>query len=78
MKEPINVLFITWDGPGSTYLESLFLPIFRILAQSEIVFHVIQFTWADKYERGALKSIFETHGFTYRSTADFKTPFICW
>jgi glycosyltransferase involved in cell wall biosynthesis len=41
----MNVLFITWDGPQVTYLESLFLPIFARLAAHDIHFHVLQFTW---------------------------------
>lgn len=42
-----NVLFITWDGPQTTYLESLFLPIFKRLAENGLRFHVLQFTWGD-------------------------------
>ncbi len=41
-----NILFISWDGPQTTYMEGLFLPIFRqIQQQSDYRFHVIQFTW---------------------------------
>lgn len=54
MKKPIkNVLFITWDGPDTQYLERLFLPIFHGLKQHGYVFHVLQFGWgsADKFEQ---------------------------
>ncbi len=41
-----NVLFITWDGPETSYMEGLFMPILsQVQSQSEYVFHVIQFTW---------------------------------
>jgi glycosyltransferase involved in cell wall biosynthesis len=41
-----NVLFITWDGPQTSYMEGLFMPIFdHIQKQNEYRFHVIQFTW---------------------------------
>jgi len=41
-----KILFITWDGPQTNYLEGLFLPIFnQIQNTSEYAFHIIQFTW---------------------------------
>lgn len=41
-----NVLFITWDGPQTSYMEGLFLPIFcEIQKAKNYRFHVIQFTW---------------------------------
>ncbi|WP_051929445.1 hypothetical protein [Flavobacterium sp. 83] len=41
-----NVLFITWDGPKTSYMEGLFMPILsQVQLQSDYVFHVIQFTW---------------------------------
>jgi glycosyltransferase involved in cell wall biosynthesis len=41
-----NVLFITWDGPETSYMEGLFMPILsQVQSQSEYVFHVVQFTW---------------------------------
>ncbi|WP_319782069.1 glycosyltransferase [Oceanisphaera sp. IT1-181] len=44
----MNILFVTWDGPQSSYLEGLFLPIFKQLKEAGIQFHILQFTWADK------------------------------
>ena len=42
-----NILFITWDGPQTSYMEGLFMPIFdQIQQQSRYRFHIIQFTWA--------------------------------
>lgn len=42
----MNVLFVTWDGPQVSYLESLFLPIFKQLQNFGIQFHVLQFSWS--------------------------------
>lgn len=40
-------LFVTWDGPQTSYLETLFYPLFSHLHGFGWSFHVIQFTWAD-------------------------------
>ncbi|MCV2450810.1 glycosyltransferase family 4 protein [Acinetobacter johnsonii] len=40
-----NILFITWDGPETQYLERLFLPIFSGLEKKGYKFHVLQFGW---------------------------------
>ena len=45
---PRNVLFITWDGPQTNYLESLFLPIFLRLSKRSWKFHVLQFSWESR------------------------------
>lgn len=42
-----NALFVTWDGPQTSYLENLFFPLFSHLQRFGWSFHVIQFTWAD-------------------------------
>lgn len=43
-----KILFITWDGPQTNYLESLFLPIFeRLQIEYSYEFHVVQLTWGD-------------------------------
>lgn len=42
-----NILFITWDGSQTSYMEGLFMPILsEVQTQSDYVFHVVQFTWA--------------------------------
>lgn len=74
MSKTIHILFVTWDGPNSSYLESLFLPIFCMLAQRGIAFHVVQFTWADKVERCAIKKTLEDRGVTYQSVPVFRRP----
>ncbi len=44
----MNILFITWDGPQVTYLESLFLPIFQRLSKMGLHIHILQFTWGEE------------------------------
>ncbi len=47
----MKLLFVTWDGPGPNYMESLFLPIFeRVQQRSCIQFDVLQYSW-DSAER---------------------------
>lgn len=46
LEQMKNILFITWDGPQTTYMEGLFMPIFnQIQKEKKYRFHVIQFTW---------------------------------
>lgn len=42
----MRILFVTWDGPQVSYLESLFLPIFKQLQNCGFQFHVLQFSWS--------------------------------
>jgi glycosyltransferase involved in cell wall biosynthesis len=48
-----NVLFITWDGPQTSYMEGLFMPILsQVQSQSNYKFHIIQFSWGDAKKVG--------------------------
>ncbi len=49
-----NILFITWDGPQTRYLERLFLPILAGLGAQGYRCHVLQFTWAGSPEDEAV------------------------
>jgi glycosyltransferase involved in cell wall biosynthesis len=42
-----HILFVTWDGPQVSYVESLFLPIFAGLQQNSIKFSILQFGWGE-------------------------------
>lgn len=47
----MRTLFVSWDGPGPNYLESLFMPIFAGLqVQATSSFDIIQYAW-DSMER---------------------------
>lgn len=45
-----NILFITWDGPQTSYAEGLFMPIFHKIEQlyPSFQFHILQFTWGNQ------------------------------
>ena len=62
-----NILFITWDGPQTSYLEGLFLPIFKGLAEHGHRIHVLQFTWANAEIVLRTKAICESAGIPYQS-----------
>lgn len=70
----MKVLFLTWDGPKSTYLQGLFLPIFAALRERHFAFHVLQFTWADIAERRLLAQACEAAGVSYRSVGVWRQP----
>ncbi|MBI1293208.1 glycosyltransferase [bacterium] len=61
-----RLLFITWDGPQTSYLTGLFLPILTSLAKSGHSPHVVQFTWgADEKVTEAMRTC-EAQGVPYR------------
>ncbi len=41
----MKLLYATWDGPDSNYLESLFFPLFEALRPLGVETHVVQFSW---------------------------------
>ena len=44
---PFRLMFVTWDGPTTNYLESLFIPILSaVQAEEPVRFHVLQYHWA--------------------------------
>lgn len=63
---PSNILFISWDGPQTNYLEGLFLPIFNeIQKRADIQFHILQFTWADESSMNRLKEVAKSLNVVY-------------
>lgn len=67
-----KVLFITWDGPQVSYLEGLFLPIFRLLEDYGWSFHILQFTWGGRVQRNMAAC--EAAGISYRSVEVWRKP----
>lgn len=47
LTEMKSVVFVTWDGPQTFYLENLFFPLFRGLNRDEWSFEVVQLTWGE-------------------------------
>ncbi|WP_200977044.1 glycosyltransferase [Echinicola sp. 20G] len=61
-----RLLFITWDGGNTNYLESLFLPILHGLCEKEnIQCMVLQFSWASADKVNELQQMVEYHGMIY-------------
>ena len=72
---PKNLLFITWDGPQTSYMEGLFMPIFQEIAKtSDVKFHVLQFTWADENKIAQTKMSAEKMGITYSALPIIRKP----
>lgn len=61
-----RLLFITWDGPQTSYLTGLFLPILTRLRQSGHSPHVLQFTWGSDEKVAETKLNCESQGVPYR------------
>ncbi|KPV39570.1 hypothetical protein AN478_10535 [Thiohalorhabdus denitrificans] len=70
----MKILFVTWDGPQVSYLEGLFLPIFRRLADEGFVFHVLQFTWGNKQKISRARTACESSSIPYRSVRVWRRP----
>ncbi|MAC15831.1 MAG: hypothetical protein CL539_14350 [Alcanivorax sp.] len=70
----MKILFVTWDGPQVTYLESLFLPIFHKLKGYGFQFYVLQFSWADKEEIALRRSACESFDVPYYSIQVARRP----
>ena len=72
---PKNLLFITWDGPQTSYMEGLFMPIFQEIAKNEdLKFHILQFTWADEKKINQIKNVAEKMGIQYSAFPIIRKP----
>ncbi|WP_034982033.1 glycosyltransferase [Epilithonimonas tenax] len=72
---PKNLLFITWDGPQTSYMEGLFMPIFHEIAKMKHVqFHVLQFTWADDNKICHTKNTAQKMGIKYAALPIIRKP----
>lgn len=70
-----NLLFITWDGPQTSYMEGLFMPIFQEIAKrGDYQFHVVQFTWADAQKIAHTKAAADQMGITYTAWPILRKP----
>ena len=70
----LNLLFVAWDGPQLTYLESLFLPIFRLLAERGLRLHVLQFTWGNAERLEAIRQACDRAGVMYQAIHVWRRP----
>lgn len=70
-----NILFITWDGPQTNYMEGLFMPIFnQIQKHSNYVFHIIQFTWAAPEKIAIIQETAQELNIIYNTKTIAKKP----
>jgi len=70
-----KVLFVTWDGPQTSYMEGLFMPIFQELANKyPVEFHVIQFTWGDKKRTVITEIAAKKMNINYQALSILKWP----
>ncbi len=64
-------LFVTWDGPQTTYLESLYFPILAAARAHAVTFEVLQFTWRDRAAGGSAldrtRAAAAHHGIAWRA-----------
>ncbi len=63
----MRILFVTWDGPQVSYLESLFLPIFAGLKSEGLSFDVLQFRWGDNASERRIRDACDAVGIGYRA-----------
>lgn len=70
----MRILFVTWDGPQVSYLESLFLPIFKKLAVLGFEFHVLQLTWGEPDVSIKRKQMCLNAGVNYHPVSIFRRP----
>ena len=70
----MRILFICWDGPQLTYLESLFLPIFERLGQHGYQFDILQFSWGDKPGEERVRAACARAGIGFRRVETWRRP----
>ncbi len=63
----MRTLFVTWDGPQVSYVESLFLPIFAGLGAKGFAFDILQFRWGDPAQEQHLRESCAAVGIGYRA-----------
>lgn len=69
-----SVIFVTWDGSQTNYLESLFLPVFVELVPKGFHFRVLQLTWAKAERVASLKTLCQEHGIDYTHVPILRSP----
>lgn len=75
-NKPQNILFITWDGPQTSYMEGLFLPIFNEINKhtTNFNFHVLQFTWSDAAKIQQIQKAANDLGIHYTAAPIHRKP----
>ncbi|KAA6322352.1 hypothetical protein EZS27_028100, partial [termite gut metagenome] len=71
-----KILFTTWDGPQTNYMESLFMPIFQAIQKKEpqYEFHILQFIWADEEKIKSIADKSQSLGVIYNHHLTQRKP----
>lgn len=70
-----NLLFVSWDGPQTSYMEGLFMPILNEISKKEnFRFHVMHFTWADENRTAWIRKTSEKMGIQYTAEKIYRKP----
>ena len=70
-----KIVFITWDGPQTSYMEGLFMPILsEVQKKADYSFHVIQFTWGDKKRIALTQEKAKQLNITYTARPIYRKP----
>lgn len=70
----MRLLFITWDGPGTNYHESLFIPILNLARRSSDAVHLIQFAWGSSERSRSIARAAAAHNISYRMRPVRRSP----
>jgi glycosyltransferase involved in cell wall biosynthesis len=71
---PCRILFVTWDGPQVSYLETLFIPIFERLLGDGVQFDVLQFRWGNPTQAARIATRCRESGIGYRALTIRRWP----
>jgi glycosyltransferase involved in cell wall biosynthesis len=70
-----KIVFITWDGPQTSYMEGLFMPILsEVQKKADYSFHVIQFTWSNKKRIALTQEKAKQLNITYTARPIYRKP----
>ena len=72
----MTVLFVTWDGPTTSYLDGLFLPILDRMREPDDAVHVLQFGWGLEAREPAIRAAAAAVGIPYRLCHVGRTPVV--
>jgi glycosyltransferase involved in cell wall biosynthesis len=70
----MRMLFVSWDGPGPNYHESLFLPIFARSRRPDDEIHLLQYAWDSDERNASVRSAAQRLGMPYTARPVWRTP----
>lgn len=71
---PKRILFVSWEGPQTFYLRTVFLPLFRELNNRGYFIHVLNFTWGNSPKPTSILHETDESNITIREINVWKTP----